>query len=217
MDRDGNIGIGYSFGGAPNYPGQRFAARMAADPPGIMSLHEAVLAAGEASQTSTLRWEDYATTAMDPSDDCTFWYVGDYLKTGASAYSTKIGAFRAPGCMRSTAGGVAFFDRNHDGKRGADEPGLKGLHIFYTGVQSGRLTSIADGSFRVMLPSDPLYTDPVYIYTAEPAKGWEPTNGSARIALADGDDRSGDLGRVCETKNRGGHDAHFWREDPEGS
>ena len=34
MDRKGNIGIGYSFGGGPNYPGQRFAARLAKDPQG---------------------------------------------------------------------------------------------------------------------------------------------------------------------------------------
>jgi len=57
-----------------------------------------VLVEGEASQANAMRWEDYATTAMDPSDDCTFWYVGDYLKAGATSYSTKIGAFRLPGC-----------------------------------------------------------------------------------------------------------------------
>jgi hypothetical protein len=31
---------------------------------------------------------------MDPSDDATFWYVGDYLKKDAKDYTTKIGAFR---------------------------------------------------------------------------------------------------------------------------
>ena len=56
---------------------------------------------GEAAQASTLRWEDYTTTAMDPSDDCTVWYVGDYLKKGAASYSTKIGAFRMRGCHGS--------------------------------------------------------------------------------------------------------------------
>ncbi len=45
-----------------------------------------------------MRWEDYAQTAMDPSDDCTIWYVGDYLKKGATTYSTRIGGFRLPGC-----------------------------------------------------------------------------------------------------------------------
>lgn len=98
IDRKGDIGVGYSFGGLPNFAGQRFAARQADDPKGKLTLHETVLARGEASQTNTLRWEDYATTAMDPSDDCTFWYVGDYLKEGDKAYRTKIGSFRLPNC-----------------------------------------------------------------------------------------------------------------------
>ena len=34
---------------------------------------ETILAEGEAAQTTTLRWEDYTQTAMDPADDCTIW------------------------------------------------------------------------------------------------------------------------------------------------
>jgi len=98
IDRFGNIGIGYSFGGTPNFAGQRFAARVPSDPPGVLGLRETILVEGEAAQTNTLRWEDYTTTAMDPSDDCTVWYVGDYLKKDAATYSTRIGAFRMPGC-----------------------------------------------------------------------------------------------------------------------
>ena len=98
IDHAGNIGIGYSFGGTPNFAGQRFTGRLAGDPLGQMTLKEAVLADGEASQTNATRWEDYTTTAVDPSDDCTIWYVGDYFKKGVQNYSTKIGGFRMPGC-----------------------------------------------------------------------------------------------------------------------
>jgi hypothetical protein len=98
MDGKGNIGIGYSFGGTPDFAGQRFAGRLASDPLGQLTLHESVLVEGEAAQTNTMRWEDYAQTAVDPSDDCTIWYVGDYLKRDATNYSTRIGAFRMPGC-----------------------------------------------------------------------------------------------------------------------
>ncbi|MGA8111205.1 MAG: hypothetical protein WB974_17340, partial [Acidobacteriaceae bacterium] len=98
MDRRGDIGVGYSFGGPSIDPGQRFAARRAGDPKGQMTLHEAILANGEAPQTNTLRWEDYTTLDIDPSDGCTFWYVGDYLQKGAEDYSTRIGGFRLPGC-----------------------------------------------------------------------------------------------------------------------
>jgi hypothetical protein len=98
IDRVGNIGIGYSFGGSPNFAGQRFAGRLAGDPSGQLTLGETVLVEGEAPQTNTMRWEDYTQTAMDPADDCTIWYVGDYLKKDATTYSTRIGAFRMPGC-----------------------------------------------------------------------------------------------------------------------
>jgi len=94
IDGKGNIGIGYSFGGKSDYPGQRFAGRHFGDPLGQLTLNEVVLVNGEASQTNTLRWEDYTQTAVDPSDDETIWYVGDYLKKGAKNYSSKIGAFK---------------------------------------------------------------------------------------------------------------------------
>lgn len=97
IDRKGNIGIGYSFGGTPNFVGQRFAARLEKDPPGQLTLRETVLVEGEGSQ-NLMRWEDYTQTAMDPSDDCTIWYVGDYIKKNESNYSSRIGAFRLPGC-----------------------------------------------------------------------------------------------------------------------
>jgi hypothetical protein len=97
IDRLGNIAIGYSFGGTSHFVGQRFAARLANDTPGQLTLRETVLVEGEGSQNA-MRWEDYTQTAMDPSDDCTIWYVGDYIKKGGTNYSTRIGAFRLAGC-----------------------------------------------------------------------------------------------------------------------
>jgi hypothetical protein len=99
IDRRGNIAIGYSFGGPSAFPGQRLAARLADDPAGLLTFQESVIAAGEDVQTSTLRWEDYTQTAIDPTDDCTIWYVGDYVKKGAPTYSTRIASVRIPGCM----------------------------------------------------------------------------------------------------------------------
>jgi hypothetical protein len=97
IDKFGNIGIGYSFGGASVFAGQRFAGRSQKDALGTLTLRETVLVEGEAAQIA-MRWEDYTQTAIDPSDDCTVWYVGDYLKKEATNYSTRIGAFRMPGC-----------------------------------------------------------------------------------------------------------------------
>ena len=100
IDALGNIGIGYSFGGASHFPGQRFAGRSPAHAPGTLGFRELRLADGGASQTTTLRWQDYTQTAIDPVDDCTVWYVGDYLRAGDTAYSTRISAVRMRGCGR---------------------------------------------------------------------------------------------------------------------
>jgi hypothetical protein len=88
----------YEPPGDPNYPGQRFAARPAGDPKGQLTFHESVLAEGQASQAVSLRWEDYTNIAIDPNDCCTFWFVGNYLKSGATSSITRIGSFLVPGC-----------------------------------------------------------------------------------------------------------------------
>ena len=198
MDRQGNIGIGYSFGGAPNFPGQRFAARLAGDPPGVLGLHETVLVEGEASQTNGNRWEDYTTTAMDPSDDCTIWYVGDYLKKGAESYSTRIGAFRLPGCLRGTVSGAAFMDLNHDGKRGKDEPGIPGREIPYTGAETGTVKTGGDGVFSLSLPADPVYADATYTVKAN------------KIHLNPGEVVNLDFPEACTAQSSGAEGMKFW-------
>ncbi len=40
VDKKGDIGVGYSFGGLPSFPGQRFAARRVDDPKGQLTLRE---------------------------------------------------------------------------------------------------------------------------------------------------------------------------------
>jgi hypothetical protein len=114
IDRRGNIVLGYSFGGHAHFPGQRMTARLVDDPKGEMTFQETILAEGEAAQTSTLRWEDYTQTAMDPDDDCTIWYVGDYLKRGAPSYTSRIGAIRVPSCQSAVAIGVPDQRRTAD-------------------------------------------------------------------------------------------------------
>jgi hypothetical protein len=176
IDRQGNIGIGYSFGGTPNYAGQRFAGRLSTDPPGLLTLHETVLVHGQAAQTNTLRWEDYTQTAMDPTDDCTIWYVGDYLKDGAPSYTTRIGAFRLPGCLRGNISGTSYFDVDHDGMRGPNEPGLPGWRIDQAGVRGPRnvltppsttIETEDDGGFFLSLPADSAWFEPTYTFTSQ--------------------------------------------------
>jgi hypothetical protein len=101
MDRKGNIGLGYSVSNATTvYPGIRFTGRLKRDPLGQMTLGEGVIIDGSGSQRSTgSRWGDYTAMNIDPTDDCTFWYVNEYIQTtGPSNWQTRIASFRLPGC-----------------------------------------------------------------------------------------------------------------------
>jgi hypothetical protein len=206
MDRKGNLGIGYSFGGGPNYAGQRFVGRLAGDPLGQLTLRETVLAAGAAPQTADNRWEDFTTLAMDPSDDCTMWYVGDYYKSGAANYSTRLGAFRMPGCLERIVSGIVFFDRNGDGLREIGEPGIAGATIAWSsGTQSGTAVTAANGNFNLRLPADPAYGPIVYQLTLRPPANsdWRVTSGPVTVKLDDPAGKNGvDFAVVC-TKSAG--------------
>jgi hypothetical protein len=213
MDHVGNIGIGYSFGGTSTFAGQRFAARMAGDPLGQLTVHETVLVNGEGAQPRGNRWEDYATTTLDPSDDCTFWYVGDYYKSGAITYTTRIGAVRLPGCLHKTVNGFAFFDLNHNGKRDLGEPGLEGVVIDYAGAASGNVITGANGNFAVTLPADPIYQVPTYTIAGQGSTrvGWQQTGKALTVTITDPAATSSlNFGSVCTGPNQGGDPPKFW-------
>ena len=38
---------------------------------------EVTLTAGLGSQTGSLRWGNYSSLDIDPTDDCTFWYTNE--------------------------------------------------------------------------------------------------------------------------------------------
>lgn len=147
MDGAGNIGLGYSVSSATVFPSIRYTGRLAADPLGTMPQGEAELIAGTGSQTSTSsRWGDYSMMAVDPVDDCTFWYTTEYYNvTSTSGWRTRIGSFKFPGCGTPPAGAdlsVAKVD--------TPDPVTVGANITYTvtvtnnGSQDATLVSLTD-------------------------------------------------------------------------
>jgi hypothetical protein len=99
MDKAGNIALGYSISSASTRPSIRFAGREVNDPPNTLSTDQNMWD-GAGSQTNGLsRWGDYSTMALDPVDDCTFWFTSEYLKTsGSFNWSTRVGSFKFPSC-----------------------------------------------------------------------------------------------------------------------
>ncbi len=100
MDKVGNIAVGYSASSGTIKPSIRMTGRVPTDALGTMQ-SEAEVFTGTGSQLRNLnRWGDYSAMTVDPSDDCTFWYTTEYLKSdGTFNWSTRIANFKMPGCQ----------------------------------------------------------------------------------------------------------------------
>lgn len=92
MDYQGNIGLAYSVSGATTYPSLKYTGRYASDPLGQMTLNEEIIVNGNSVQTSSNRFGDYAQMTIDPTDDATFWFTGEYL--ASNEWKTRIASFK---------------------------------------------------------------------------------------------------------------------------
>lgn len=106
-DKYGNLLMGYSMVNAATttYPSVAITGRSQCDAINSMQA-EQIAQAGSGSQTGTLtRWGDYTTIQVDPSDDLTFWYIGQYLSAnGTFNWRTRIVSFRFPTTTANTNG-----------------------------------------------------------------------------------------------------------------
>jgi hypothetical protein len=105
QDKKGNMAVGYSVvNGTDVYPGLRYTGRLATDPLGTMPQGEGTIVNGTGVQTTlNSRWGDYTSMNMDPTDECAFWYIGEYYTAESQATSpagwlTRIAKFKFPNC-----------------------------------------------------------------------------------------------------------------------
>ncbi|MEJ2710412.1 MAG: Ig-like domain-containing protein [Anaerolineales bacterium] len=100
MNGNGSLALGYSVSSYATSPSIRYTGRLAGDPPGLMTQGEGEIVAGAGYQQHTSgRWGDYSMLAVDPTDDCTFWYTQEYYASVSSAgWQTRIGSFQLPDC-----------------------------------------------------------------------------------------------------------------------
>ena len=77
MDAQGNILMGYTVVGPNQALTLRYTGRMADDPLGEMTFEEYDFANGSGIQPG-IRWGDYSAMILDPFDERTFWFTGEY-------------------------------------------------------------------------------------------------------------------------------------------
>jgi Secretion system C-terminal sorting domain len=95
MDINGNIGMAYSISGSSEYPGIRYTGRYSTDPLNEMTVEEQIAVDGAGSKTNPLagnRYGDYSQMTVDPTDDATFWFTGEYMG-GTDNARTRIFSF----------------------------------------------------------------------------------------------------------------------------
>jgi hypothetical protein len=99
MDKVGNMALGYSASSSSIFPSIRYTGRLVTDPLGTMQTENTIKAGGGSQLKNLNRWGDYSSMAVDPADDCTFWYTTEYLKAnGTFNWSTQIASFKFPSC-----------------------------------------------------------------------------------------------------------------------
>lgn len=103
MDYQGNIGLAYSIASTEMHASLRYTGRYAGDPLGEMTVEEQVIVDGTSSQSGTNRFGDYAHLTLDPTDNGTFWFTGEYLSNG---WKTRITSFKLANDLDNDLGAV---------------------------------------------------------------------------------------------------------------
>ena len=105
MDADGNIALAYTIVSQTQYPSLRYTGRYATDPLNIMTIEEDSYAEGTQSDPS-FRYGDYSQMTIDPSDDKTFWSIGEYFLGGGRR--NQVGVFKIAPDLSNDVGIVSI-------------------------------------------------------------------------------------------------------------
>ena len=106
QDKRGNMLLGYSASSTTVFPSIRYTGRRAGIDPLNQMESEGTIFIGTGSQlinpdgNGRNRWGDYTSVAVDPVDDCTLWYVNQYIPfDGFRNWVTHLASFKFENCQ----------------------------------------------------------------------------------------------------------------------
>lgn len=139
VDRQGNMALGYSSSSVVNYPDMRFTGRLVTDPPGELQPETAVQRGTAVSRTGLdPAWGFYSRMAVDPDQNCQFWYTNQYYDNSAASWQTHIISFRLATCNGQ-------IDRASTGSAGSIEAIGFGSGVYNTDVSP--INTAGDGRY----------------------------------------------------------------------
>lgn len=100
LDASGNLAIGYHVSGPWQSPTLRRSGRRHDEPAGLLQDEASCGPLATGVQTASHgRYGDYVSLSMDPVEQCTAYFAGQYIPTDSSAdWATHVCAWRQPGC-----------------------------------------------------------------------------------------------------------------------
>lgn len=99
MDKNGDIALGFNLSSSTRKPSILYTGRVPSDPPGRMEPAKTIIT-GTGVETVIGSWGTISDMAVDPVDDCTFWYTNEYMKQdGFDSWNTRIASFRFNACQ----------------------------------------------------------------------------------------------------------------------
>lgn len=99
QDQYGDMAVGYNVSSSATYPSLAFAGRVPTDKAGTLEAEKTIVAGGGSQTGTNQNWPSFTSMSVDPVDDCTFYYTGQYYATSsAELWATQIYSFRFPSC-----------------------------------------------------------------------------------------------------------------------
>ncbi len=100
QDKTGNAAVGYSVSSSAIHPGIRAAYWSL---PNQTAATEITIQNGDGDNENSPHWTNLTGMTVDPTDDCTFWYVNQYFQANEIGtdinWNTRIGNFSFPSCQ----------------------------------------------------------------------------------------------------------------------
>ena len=163
IDGFGNIGLAYAVSSEEEFVGIRFTGRRASDPLGMMTVKEYELVKGSNTIQSNARFGDYFHMSVDPINERTFWFTGEYGGGGGGLSVSRIAAFEIRRDSIDLAAASLLAPVNASGLGNAENVSVAVLNAgldTVSGFQLGFLfegTLVETDTVAVVLPPDSVY------------------------------------------------------------